>query len=201
MSQNEMQKKFIESAMVVVAREGLENTTTRKIADEADLSESHIFRCFNGKEDLLQQAFDEANNRSSTALLKWLPILQNEEFDYKTRCQIVFLRYWKFMRTNADLSLFYIRYYHSAFYEKYMQDYAGNPSQPLIEKAKTFFPNTENVDFLLNYILDTAFNFAAKVLRGELPDSEDTFLQVFELIYNAGIIQLHNQEDVVVEVK
>ena len=44
---------FIEGTVRVVARDGLDKTTTKAIATEAGLSEAYIYRCFESKEALL----------------------------------------------------------------------------------------------------------------------------------------------------
>ena len=48
---------FIEGTIRVVARDGLDKTTTKAIATEAGLSEAYIYRCFESKEALLCAAF------------------------------------------------------------------------------------------------------------------------------------------------
>ena len=48
---------FIEGTVRVVARDGLDKTTTKAIATEAGLSEAYIYRCFESKEALLCAAF------------------------------------------------------------------------------------------------------------------------------------------------
>ena len=40
---------FIEGSVRVVARDGLDKTTTKAIATEAGLSEAYIYRCFESK--------------------------------------------------------------------------------------------------------------------------------------------------------
>ena len=48
---------FIEGTVRVVARDGLDKTTTKAIATEAGLSEAYTYRCFESKEALLCAAF------------------------------------------------------------------------------------------------------------------------------------------------
>lgn len=48
---------FIDGTVRVVARDGLDKTTTKAIATEAGLSEAYIYRCFESKEALLRAAF------------------------------------------------------------------------------------------------------------------------------------------------
>ena len=71
-------KALIKSVVGVVARDGLENTTTKSIAKEADINEAYIYRCFNNKEDLLRSAFHMEDVRFLDLLLKKLPLLREK---------------------------------------------------------------------------------------------------------------------------
>lgn len=57
MEVQEMRQVFIDSAVRVVARDGLEKATTKAIAAEAGLNEAYIYKCFAGKDELLSEAF------------------------------------------------------------------------------------------------------------------------------------------------
>lgn len=52
MEVQEMRQVFIDSAVRVVARDGLEKTTTKAIASEAKLNEAYIYKCFSGKDEM-----------------------------------------------------------------------------------------------------------------------------------------------------
>lgn len=54
-----MKQIFMESAVHVVARDGLEKTTTKAIAAQAGLNEAYIYKCFCGKDQLLSAAFHQ----------------------------------------------------------------------------------------------------------------------------------------------
>lgn len=56
-----IRQAFIQSAIRVVARAGLDKTTTKAIAADAGLNEAYIYRCFESKEDLLRAAFHMAD--------------------------------------------------------------------------------------------------------------------------------------------
>lgn len=49
MEVQEMRQVFIDSAVRVVARDGMEKTTTKAIASEAKLNEAYIYKCFPAK--------------------------------------------------------------------------------------------------------------------------------------------------------
>lgn len=56
MEVQEMRQVFIDSAVRVVAQDGLEKTTTKAIASEAKLNEAYIYKCFSSEDDLLSAA-------------------------------------------------------------------------------------------------------------------------------------------------
>lgn len=58
MKRNEnIRQAFIQSAIRVVARVGLDKTTTKAIAADAGLNEAYIYRCFESKEDCCGRPF------------------------------------------------------------------------------------------------------------------------------------------------
>ena len=75
MEVQEMRQVFIESAVRVVARDGMEKTTTKAIAAEAKLNEAYIYKCFSGKDDLLSAAFHMEDVNFVDLLQKTLPVM------------------------------------------------------------------------------------------------------------------------------
>ena len=56
MEQESMKQAFMECAVRVVARDGMEKATTKAIAAEAKLNEAYIYKCFSNKDELLSAA-------------------------------------------------------------------------------------------------------------------------------------------------
>ena len=52
-----MRQEIMDSFVRIVARYGLDKTTTHLIAKEASLNEMYLYRCFKNKEDVLSEAF------------------------------------------------------------------------------------------------------------------------------------------------
>lgn len=75
MEVQEMRQVFIDSAVRVVARDGLEKTTTKAIASEAKLNEAYIYKCFSGKDDLLSAALHMEDVNFANLLQKTLPVM------------------------------------------------------------------------------------------------------------------------------
>lgn len=157
---------FIEGTVRVVARDGLDKTTTKAIATEAGLSEAYIYRCFESKEALLCAAFH----------------MEDVAFAYFLKQNLVGMHIqnapWK------DDCLFYLRYYYSANCRTYAYEEHLQCFQELFAAVEQTFKPEANVNMLLHQVFDTMLSFAARVLGGEMPDDDATTQWAFEQIYS-----------------
>lgn len=64
----ERRPQFIEAAIVVIARDGVDGATTRRIAEEANAPLATLHYCFQTKENLLVAVFDALSNEMSVDL-------------------------------------------------------------------------------------------------------------------------------------
>ena len=76
---------FIESAIRVVAREGLDKATTKAIAADAGLNEAYIYRCFESKEAMLRDAFHMEDVNFAYFLKQQFPAMHDEDTPWKSR--------------------------------------------------------------------------------------------------------------------
>ena len=109
-----MRQVFIDSAVRVVARDGMEKTTTKAIASEANLNEAYIYKCFSGKDDLLSAALHMEDVGFAELLQKTLPVMHMPGLSWKERAYILWKRSWDFILNEPADCIFYIRYYYSA---------------------------------------------------------------------------------------
>lgn len=179
-----MRQAFIESAVRVVARDGMERTTTKAIASEAKLNEAYIYKCFSGKDELLSEALHMEDVNFASLLAQTLPVMHMPGLPWKARAYVLWKRSWDYILSLPDDCMFYIRYYYSASchahaYESHLACY-----HPLMEKAsKAFRPGT-NMNMLVHQIFSTMLFFASRVLNHELENNEQTTTWVFEQIYS-----------------
>lgn len=59
----ERREQIIQATISIMAEEGLQGTTTRRIADRVGVSEPALYKYFSGKKALLLDALDEVGNR------------------------------------------------------------------------------------------------------------------------------------------
>lgn len=100
---------FIEGTVRVVARDGLDKTTTKAIATEAGLSEAYIYRCFESKEALLCAAFHMEDVAFAYFLKQNLVGMHIQNAPWKDRAFQLWSASWRFILGRKDDCLFYLR--------------------------------------------------------------------------------------------
>jgi AcrR family transcriptional regulator len=175
---------FIESAVHVVARDGLDKTTTKAIAAHAGLNEAYIYRCFDSKEDLLRAAFHMEDLNFAYFLKQNLSVMRNKKIPWKGRAFKLWNSSWRFILEKEDDCLFYLRYYYSANCRKYAYEEHLKCFQELFATMEQTFKPEANVNMILHQVFDTMLSFAARVLGGEMPDDDATAQWAFEQIYS-----------------
>ena len=180
----EMRQSFIDSAIRIVARDGMEKTTTKAIAAEAKLNEAYIYKCFSGKDELLSAALHMEDENFANLLQKTLPVMHMQGFSWKERAYILWKKSWDFILKEPADCIFYIRYYYSASCRIHAYETHLACFKPLIEKASKSFKPATNIDMLIHQIFSTMLFFASRVLGGELENSEETTAWAFEQIYS-----------------
>ena len=96
MEQESMKQAFMESAVRVVARDGMEKATTKAVAAEAKLNEAYIYKCFSNKDELLSAALHMEDVRFANLLQKTLPVMHMPDLLWKERAYILWKRSWDF---------------------------------------------------------------------------------------------------------
>lgn len=185
MTQAERKLALLGSTISVIARDGLDKTTTRAIATEANLNEAYIYQLFDSKEDLFKEVFTTLDDELVSKILLHLPVMYMETMDFETRCQTLFFFCWRFILGNKDKCLCFIRYYYSPYFKKYSYDEHNTRYQSVLEKMTPAFRKKSNVWMLLNHILNTMLDFAVKVFNGDIKDNDDTAEHVFLVIYSS----------------
>ena len=150
---------FIEGTVRVVARDGLDKTTTKAIATEAGLSEAYFLK-------------------------QNLTVMHVQNTSWKDRAFQLWSASWRFILGKKDNCLFYLRYYYSANCRTYAYEEHLQCFQELFAAVEQTFKPEANVNMLLHQVFDTMLSFAARVLGGEMPDDDATTQWAFEQIYS-----------------
>ena len=91
-SLNEVRDALLESTVRIAARHGLERTTTKLIAADAQINEAYIYRCYDNKDALLQAAFHNEDVRFAAHVRKSLSVMQKQGLSWKESCFLLEIR-------------------------------------------------------------------------------------------------------------
>lgn len=179
-----MRRTFIESAVKVVARVGLDKTTTKLIAQEANYNEAYIYRCFENKEDLLAEALYVEDVNFAEFINDNLPVMREPGLTWEERCFKLWHACWDFIMEERDDCIFYLRYYYSANCQKYAYERHLEFYKRLIDKISFAFKSETNMTMLVHQMFDTMLMFANRVCEGEFENSEENIRVMFYQIYS-----------------
>ncbi|MBP3632968.1 MAG: TetR/AcrR family transcriptional regulator [Oscillospiraceae bacterium] len=174
---------LIEGAIHVIANEGIDRATTKRIGTYTGINEAYIYRCFKGKEDLFVQAFLQLDKEFVNHIMLQVRVMDREDLPFEVRCRKFFSAVWSFVLHERDRSVCYIQYYHSHYFAKYSLNGRRERFKPVLDRCSSAFKPQADVWRLLNHILDILFSSAEQVFQGELPDDEKTQEYVYCLIY------------------
>ncbi len=174
---------LIDHTISVIANEGLDKTTTKAIVKGTEINEAYIYRYFDDKEDLLKRSFDKLDEELLAVAVREIDIMYMSQLDYELRCRIYFDKVWKFLLSNREKCVAFIRYYYSPYFVKYSSEEHKNRYLPLVQKFMDAFRAEANVWMLLNHILNVMLDFAVKVFDGAVSDSANTQEHIFRLVY------------------
>ena len=195
MNHEETREKLINGAICVMARDGLDKTTTRQIATETSINEVYIYRCFTDKEDLFCKMFESLDNELVSCILRHLPIMYQEDMEYELRCRFLFSSVWSFMLGARDRCLAYVQYYYSPYFMKYSATTHEQRYAPVLEKFKDAFKSEAQVWLILGHILNVLLDFAVKVHNDQMPKADNYSEHVFRVVYASIRQYFRNAEE------
>ena len=99
----------MESAIHVVATEGIHKATTKAIANHSGVNEVYIYRLFEDKDDLFAQTFALIDSELIACILKYEPIMNMQGIEIEERCYIFFKSCWRNI-LDYDKCSFFIKY-------------------------------------------------------------------------------------------
>lgn len=189
--------------MQIVAEQGLTTLSTRLAARRAGVSDGLMYRFFESKEALLYACF-ESVHKDIAALFTDLPQQLSEAAvtDMTPAEQVQMIRkiwetYFRFLIQNDYRTLFYFEYRNSSYIKK-IREKDGEARTTYfkgfveaLEIAEKYYHIYDKIstEILWSYILDTSGLFAGRIIRGEIPNTEESIEQIWGLM-SKGIIGL-----------
>lgn len=183
MEREELRKKLIEGTIQVVTREGLGETTTKKVRLASSVNEAYIYRCFKDKEDMFAKTFAFLDEELFDIAMRYIEVMYAEEMPFIERGRAYFTKVWEFLLRNQDRCKAYIQYFYSPYFVKCSAEEHKNRFAPLVAKFRAAFKEEADVWMILNHILNVMFDFAVKVHNGQMPKADNYAEHVFRVIY------------------
>ena len=190
MKQDGIRQALIDGTIHVIAQDGLDGATTKRIGMETGINQAYIYRYFADKEDMFVKTFATLDGELIDKITACLPVMDVKEIPIEERCWLLFAGVWKFLLGNSEKCMCYIRYYYSPYFKKHSMKDRSYTYRFVVQKMTPAFVPGAEVWHLLNHILNIMFTSAVRVFNGELSDDDKTAEHVFRLIYSSVASQL-----------
>ena len=183
MKPEELRQKLIDGTIQVIAREGLGETTTKKVRLASSVNEAYIYRCFKDKEDMFAKTFSFLDEELLEITMRYVQLMNDETMPFKERGRAYFTKVWEFLLGNRDKCLAYVRYFYSPYFVKCSAEEHEKRFAPLVEEFRDAFKDEADVWMILNHILNVMFDFAVKVHNNQMSKEDHYAEHVFRVIY------------------
>lgn len=185
MKSEDMRVSLINSTIQTIAEVGIDHATTKLLATNAGLNEVYIYRLFGGKDQLFKETFTYIDKEFSAAIYNFIPTVYKKDLDTKALFRELFSKLWLYALEDKERCSFFIRYYYSRCYTNKISEERKEIYSKIMKKFEIAFPYGTDTWWLFNHILDVTFSSAVKVLREEIPETEETEQKIFDLLYSA----------------
>lgn len=184
MTQTRIRNALMDSAIKVVARDGLDKLTTRSIAGECDLHDAYIYRYFIDKEDLLKRAFLREDKALTDKIIESVNHVETGTDNFRDILKAILMPIWDYLMVNEDVCKFYVRYYYSVHFEKDALEEFKEDNRRLKSVLETYLPEGADIELIFQYNMDTMLHMAIKTTTGEIEKTTDIRERVFHLLYS-----------------
>ena len=181
---------FINNTIRLVAEGGFEMATTRAIAGDRKefnnikLNEAHIYRVFGTKENLFAETFAMLDNELIYTIKDGLSDFDGEK-DFRSQCEKLFMKLWRFLLQNEEKCRYYTRYYYSVYFKNEVHKAHIKKYDILIEKMTPSFVPGADVWSLFHHIITVMLDFSIRVYNGVLENTEENAAHIFNVAYSS----------------
>lgn len=176
----------------IVARDGLEHLTTKKIAKASGYAETYIYRYFNGKDDLVRQCFfkiDGEIGRIITEICEKYSLEFGSSADVEAVVRDIWFAYWNYLCRHPENTLFYFRFYMSVKFDDEVEAQRKRNHAAFISLvSKTLGGDEQQPDPVIwlpvTYVVETTMTCAVKYIRDKITRKKQLpFKENAELVY------------------
>ncbi len=183
-------EEFIDITMQLIAEKGFGGFSMKQVTRKMGVSEALLYKYFESKDVLLYACFESMHRRIAALFRNYvLPPLDDMTAVY---CAIkgLWMTYFDLLVKSGYRTIYYFAYRDSPYINTvlkhddeaaatYFKDF-GSLMHTVNEKLH--FTDKFTSAHLWTYVLDTTGIFAKRVIRGELPASEESFETIFAFV-------------------
>lgn len=183
-------EEFLDITMKIVVEKGFGGFSMKQVTGKMGVSEALIYKYFETKEKLLYDCFESFHMRVAYLFKNFaLPELSTPR-DYYSAIRALWFTYFDFLVKGDYKTIYYFTYRDSPYISyveqndnearnTYFSDFAR-----IMHEMNSHIHFTEKVegDYLWTYILDTSGIFAKRIIRGELPNTAESYEKTWQLI-------------------
>ena len=187
-TKQELRQMLSRSAFNIVMEEGIERLTIRKVSTGCGLSDPYIYQCYSDLPEMLDAVFVEIDEYVARLIQK---VVKAETASYKTAkdlenvCRKLWQTYWDFLMEDPEKTVFYWRYYQSAYYTKEMMEQRMENFDVLVDFIKKSGKKAKlgdkiDVAVLVSNIIDVTSSSAVKIHLGHIEKGAKTEKTVYQ---------------------
>lgn len=177
----------------IVADGGFEKATTKAIThsggalSDVNMNEVYIYRLFGSKQGLYAAAFDRVEAEIALTVISGISKIRCNAKDIRQEFYKAFLEIWTSLLENEAHLRFYIKYYHSAYFNENPHERYDRNFEKAAELLSPFFRGEISARLAVHSLLAAMLELAEMTLKGELTHGKDTTEQVFDLLYEMAL--------------
>lgn len=176
----------MEAVKEIVAEKGMDGFSIRQAAERTGINEALIYRDFDTKNHLLDVCYKDVQDKVSR-IYDGLP-----ELDLSTQEKVtealrdMWMMPFLFLLEHKSDTLFLRSYRESSYRSKLL--IASQNREPSYffdtrDKFATIFPKNMDPMYSWVYIIDISIELAVKMLKGELPNTKESVMTIWNIMY------------------
>ena len=179
----ELRGKLLNGTIYVIAENGLDGATTKRISQYTQLNEAYIYRAFEDKITMFACAFDVLDDEFVACLMQSIDENAADDQPIREALDHVFRVNWRFMLDGIERCMCFMQYFYSPYFVNLSKEKHYQKFSVVVERLAPFFRNEGDALLLLSHVLDTMLIWALKVSRGEVEDNDETANLLFDILY------------------
>ena len=192
-------EELIKATMQIVAENGLTDFTMKKVTERIGVSEALIYKHFESKDKLLFICFESVHKQIAALFAESkIPDIYSLKDLYAT-VYTLWMKYFTFLVHNSYRTIFYFEYRQSKYIKSIMKRDVEMQKLYFNQFIRIFNVFNErfhvlaktSADHLWTFILDVSGIFAKRIIQGVLPNTSESYENVWRLISTGmlGLIQ------------